>query len=45
MSERFDNLDRLRTISCICIIATHIRANANFVLPSRIIESYPKLAK
>ena len=32
MSERFDNLDGLRTISCICIIAMHIRANANFVL-------------
>lgn len=28
--EHFDNLDGLRAISCICIIAMHIRANADY---------------
>ena len=30
MIERYDNLDRLRAISCIAIIAMHIRANADY---------------
>ena len=30
--ERYDNLDGLRTISCLCIIAMHIRANASYKL-------------
>ena len=34
IKERYDNLDGLRTISCLCIIAMHIRANANYDLPS-----------
>lgn len=32
MKERYDNLDGLRTISCLCIIAMHIKANASYVL-------------
>lgn len=32
MKERYDNLDGLRTISCMCIIAMHIHANANYSL-------------
>jgi len=34
MSERYDNLDGLRAISCLCIIAMHIRANADYNLGS-----------
>lgn len=30
--ERYDNLDGLRTISCLCIIAMHIKANAEYNL-------------
>ena len=33
MKERYDNLDGFRTISCLCIIAMHIRANASYSLP------------
>ena len=32
MKERYNNLDGLRTISCLCIIAMHIRANADYNL-------------
>ncbi len=32
VKERYDNLDGLRAISCICIIAMHIKANANYSL-------------
>lgn len=32
MKERYDNLDGLRAISCLCIIAMHIRANADYNL-------------
>lgn len=32
MRERYDNLDGLRAISCLCIIAMHIRANASYNL-------------
>ena len=28
--ERYDNLDGLRALSCICIIAMHIKANSNY---------------
>ena len=30
MKERYDNLDGLRVLSCIAIIAMHIKANANY---------------
>ena len=30
MKERYDNLDGLRALSCIAIIAMHIRANADY---------------
>ena len=33
MKERYDNLDGLRAISCLCIIAMHIKANASYNLP------------
>lgn len=32
MRERYDNLDGLRAISCLCIIAMHIKANAEYAL-------------
>ena len=32
MKERYDNLDGLRVISCLCIIAMHIMANADYSL-------------
>ena len=32
MKERFDNLDGLRAISCLCIIAMHIKANTEYSL-------------
>ena len=32
MKERYDNLDGLRVISCLCIIAMHIHANADYRL-------------
>lgn len=32
MKERYDNLDGLRVISCLCIIAMHIKANADYNL-------------
>lgn len=28
--EKYDNLDGLRTVSCIGIVAMHIRANAEY---------------
>ena len=43
MKERYDNLDGLRVISCLCIIAMHIMANADYSLGrvgSRIIGSW-----
>ena len=43
MKERYDNLDGLRAISCLCIIAMHIRANASFNLPGaadRVVASW-----
>lgn len=43
MKERYDNLDGLRAISCLCIIAMHIRANAEYNLGavgSRIVASW-----
>ena len=36
MTERYDNLDGLRTISCLCIIAMHIKANADYVIDPTI---------
>ncbi len=33
MKERYDGIDGLRAISCLCIIAMHIRANAFYNLP------------
>lgn len=30
VKERYDNLDGLRTISCLCIIAMHIKANGEY---------------
>ena len=32
MRERYDNLEGLRAISCLCIIAMHIKANAEYGL-------------
>lgn len=32
MKERYENLDGLRAISCLCIIAMHIEANADYIL-------------
>lgn len=32
MSERYDNLDGLRAISCLCVIVMYIRANADYNL-------------
>lgn len=32
MKERYDNLDGLRTISCLCLIAMHIKANSDYSL-------------
>ena len=32
MTERYENLDGLRAISCICIIAMHIVANADYAV-------------
>lgn len=32
MKERYDNLDGLRVISCLCIIAMHVGANAEYNL-------------
>ena len=43
MKERYDNLDGLRAISCLCIIAMHIRANASSNLPGaadRVVASW-----
>lgn len=43
MKEKYDNLDGLRTISCLCIIAMHINANADYnlgVIGSKIIGSW-----
>ena len=43
MKERYDNLDGLRAISCLCIIAMHIRANGDYNLGqigSRIVASW-----
>jgi len=43
MKERYDNLDGLRAISCLCIIAMHIIANADYTLHPvlrAIIESW-----
>lgn len=34
MKERYENLDGLRTVSCLCIIAIHIKANADYNLNS-----------
>lgn len=34
MRERYDNLDGLRVISCLCIIGMHINANADYGLGS-----------
>lgn len=36
MLERYDNLDGLRVIACLGIIAMHIMANAEYVLPSGV---------
>lgn len=43
MTERYENLDGLRTISCLCIIAMHIKANADYtfkLLPDIFIASW-----
>ena len=34
MRERYDNLDGLRIISCLALIAMHIQANAGYTIPS-----------
>lgn len=36
MKERYENLDGLRTISCLCLIVMHIQANASFNIPSSL---------
>ncbi len=36
MKARYDNLDGLRVISCFCLIAMHIKANAEFNLPNTL---------
>lgn len=43
MKERYDNLDGLRAVSCLCIIAMHIRANADYslgIVGSQIVASW-----
>ncbi len=43
MKERYDNLDGLRALSCLCIIAMHIAANATYELGtvgSQIVASW-----
>lgn len=43
MKERYDNLDGLRAISCLCIIAMHIKANADYsfgAVSLKIIDSW-----
>lgn len=39
MKERYDNLDGLRTLSCIAIIAMHIKANTDYQIDSVIYRS------
>ena len=39
MKERYDNLDGLRAISCVCIIAMHIEANADYQIDSWIYKN------
>lgn len=34
MRERYSNLDGLRTVSCLCLIAMHIKANADYSISS-----------
>ena len=36
MKERYDNLDSLRTISCLFLIVMHVCANANYSIPPLI---------
>ncbi len=38
MKERYDNLDGLRVISCLLIIAMHIQANAKYDIPPLLDE-------
>ena len=38
--ERYDNLDGLRAISCIGIIAMHIRANTNYQVSGWVYDSF-----
>lgn len=38
MNERYDNLDGLRVISCLCIIAMHVRVNGGYELGSLATE-------
>lgn len=39
VKERYDNLDGLRALSCVAIIAMHIKANADYQIDSVIYES------
>lgn len=39
MKERYDNLDGLRALSCIAIIAMHIKANTDYQIDSWIFQS------
>ncbi len=39
MNERYDNLDGLRTISCIGIIAMHVKANADYQISGYVFDS------
>ncbi len=38
IKERYDNLDGLRAISCICIIAMHIKANTSYHIDDWIFQ-------
>ncbi len=38
--ERFDNLDGLRAISCLCIIAMHIRANTEYDISGWMYDTF-----
>ena len=39
MKERYDNLDGLRAISCLCIIAMHIKANADYQISGWLFQN------
>ena len=39
MTERYDNLDGLRALSCVAIIAMHIKANADYQIDSWLFQN------